>query len=1030
MIYGHALKAITPFSGTRGTLLTWQKGTTDFTRTLKEDDQQMKLKDIHQARWESLCFIYFYYYPTPAEEIVQPPTTPITANLPNTTTAASQPPTTTNADEPPARMDQDWVIPQLPLKREEPPLHSQPSTPTSKRLKIEGNFTTISTGYQNAHTMHWLLDRRRQQRLHNQQFWADCYEVPRWFSQMTMDMIIAKSMSEHADVQVQQGQPLVHQYSSRLRHFHLDLKGGCFMSVTAEDNIAEKDLPHIWPMVEEADAKEVAQFVQEKAFEKILLSEVPEGTVIVDGAWVRRWKNKLNKRIVKSRMCARGCFDPQKDILATRSTTASRLSQRLLVSTAAVMQEDPESWDVSGAFLKGLTFDRIRAILLKQGIKTPVRAVVLLPPWNVWRHLAAVDPQFHLEPWEIPLYGLWCLKPIYGLNDAPVAWQLSLGQFLQRQGGHHSKLDDSFYAWKNPKQSPALQGVLTTHVDDLAIVGNKPFMNKLYKAMCNEFGQISRDSLPFTHCGCQYSKTKTGLKIDQAAFAERLKPSDNPPGDDERDLTPAELTQFRSVLGGLLWMCSTRLDIIAEVGTLQSVVTKSKVKHLRQANQLVKKACSKDKLELGLHYRYFDKNTKYRIQCIHDASSASQGRNYAQEGIMVLLMPELPRHIIDQDEMTCSTSDVQKLCNYGHLLYAHGGKAKRISYSTSHAETLSAIGGVEASSMVSVRLTELWIAVENPSLQTLTAYQEQGSRLFPVDSATDCRDLFELCTGSRAVPQDKLQRFYILAIKEARATGRLRFFILTPTEYMLADGLTKSMTALKLLQFLSTGYVEFGNKEKHATQLRRLPILENFEEEDLFKDDQTIWKEATTKQKSMTVHGMTLMTCLGLTKRHLAAMIAFSAMLPTSAALGSDNKEEKENNFFFYVLLILAYAGIRMIELCITRAMQWLTTTTQKSSSSKRMSKSKKSSTSESMPSSPSSSSEPKRVPQKRLNLEDDGNLRARVITRPPEQIWLTNGGERYHLSRECQHMKAAIYGARKLTLCKTCDRTQSSSGV
>ena len=86
------------------------------------------------------------------------------------------------------------------------------------------------------------------------------------------------------------------------------------------------------------------------------------------------------------------------------------------------MREDPESWDVSGAFLKGLTFDRIREILLKQGVKTPVRAVVLVPPWNTWRHLATVDQQFHVEPWEIPLYGLWCLKPIYGLNDAPVAW--------------------------------------------------------------------------------------------------------------------------------------------------------------------------------------------------------------------------------------------------------------------------------------------------------------------------------------------------------------------------------------------------------------------------------------------------------------------------------------------------------------------------------------------------------------------------------------------------------------------------------
>ena len=176
---------------------------------------------------------------------------------------------------------------------------------------------------------------------------------------MTFDMAINHFNVRHEQVCERLCQPLVHQYSSKQRSFYVDLMKGCFVSMTAEDNIAEKDLPDIWPQVEEADAKEIAQFVHEKAFQKILLRDVPEGTVIIDGTWVRRWKLKSGKRIIKSRMCARGCFDPQKDLLATRSTTASRLSQRLLVSTAAVMREDPESWDVSGAFLKGLTFDRI-----------------------------------------------------------------------------------------------------------------------------------------------------------------------------------------------------------------------------------------------------------------------------------------------------------------------------------------------------------------------------------------------------------------------------------------------------------------------------------------------------------------------------------------------------------------------------------------------------------------------------------------------------------------------------------------------
>ena len=95
--------------------------------------------------------------------------------------------------------------------------------------------------------------------------------------------------------------------------------------------------------------------------------------------------------------------------------------------------------------------------------------------------------------------------------------------------------------------------------------------------------------------------------------------------------------------------------------------------------------------------------------------------------------------------------------------------------------------------MVSTRLTELWLPDAQPSLKTLTDYQENGSDLFPADFSTDCKDYWELCTGAKAVPQDKQQRLYVLAIKEARVTGRIRYMILTPTEYMLADPLTKPM---------------------------------------------------------------------------------------------------------------------------------------------------------------------------------------------------------------------------------------------
>ncbi|CAJ1350704.1 unnamed protein product, partial [Effrenium voratum] len=210
--------------------------------------------------------------------------------------------------------------------------------------------------------------------------------------------------------------------------FHVDTE----VDIIDHDGVVE-----VWPDVEAADLKEIEQFVNEGAFTKIYRSAWTDDMVFVDAIWVRKYKRLSDrKRIVKSRMCARGFLDDkQKDKLATRSTTATRLSQRLLLSQAAMNGFDLESLDVAGAFLKGFTFDKIQQILRQKGITTPTRKVVIFPPANVWRHLAKLSKDLAVDPHRIVDYGLLCNKPVYGLNDAPLAWQLCLHEYLEQIGG-------------------------------------------------------------------------------------------------------------------------------------------------------------------------------------------------------------------------------------------------------------------------------------------------------------------------------------------------------------------------------------------------------------------------------------------------------------------------------------------------------------------------------------------------------------------------------------------------------------------
>ena len=84
---------------------------------------------------------------------------------------------------------------------------------------------------------------------------------------------------------------------------------------------------------------------------------------LIDAVWVRRWKYdpKLGRKVIKSRLCGRGFLDKQKFDIQRHSSTASRLSQKLVVSVAQCHDDfDLESWDISTAFLQGLTFEELR----------------------------------------------------------------------------------------------------------------------------------------------------------------------------------------------------------------------------------------------------------------------------------------------------------------------------------------------------------------------------------------------------------------------------------------------------------------------------------------------------------------------------------------------------------------------------------------------------------------------------------------------------------------------------------------------
>ena len=799
ILFGRGLKAVLPPQFTRGVLMGWLENHHAFYIVENLSDQNMKLRNPQTVSSEDMCILYFYWYLVTAhEELATTASQPSRAPMEVTTRSLSTP----QGSEDSARME--VVETPKDLKRDPSTAPTLGDEPGGKRSRhLFNDHIDI-----NLRSLHWMMQRPRKCRFERHDVWTDPNE---WEGVRTKNTALAKE-------------------------YYTDLRTDENFKVDEDTaTLTEEQVLKNWAPFEESDRNELRQFIEQKVFNKVRLQDVPPEAVIVDATWVRKWKRQPSGALkAKSRMCARGFLDQQKRELPTRSTTATRLSQRILVSLAVNHDFELVSWDVAGAFLKGFSFDRVRRMLQEKGISIPKRTVIVIPPANVWRHFASMDPSFAIEEEELGHVGLLCQKPCYGLNDAPLAWQLCLHAALKEAGGAQSVLDDCFWFWKDTKGQ--LLAVLTTHVDDLGVAGTKKLLEQIFALLTQKFGKIAVQELPFVHCGTRYSRIPQGIKMDQEDFAMNLKTVEVDPSlADDKPLSPAEVTSLRSVLGGLLWLTSSRPDLIADVGVLQSRVHKATVSDLRTANGVVKKAKDKRFVQLGIVYKKLPLERGMRLVCIHDASAASKNRNYSQDGILILLMSDTLS--FRPEVHTLSGNDTHEAIYGGraHILWCHGAKAKRISYSTSHAETLAAISGLETASLVNLRLSEIQMTAKQPTLQMLAAVQE--SPVIPVDCMTDCRDLWELTCGTKTLPQDRSQRIYILAHREARLAGRLRWLIWVPTASMTADAFTKVMVSPALLLLLSSGIVHFRNEDKHVIQARRLPPREIIDEDDLLVGD-------------------------------------------------------------------------------------------------------------------------------------------------------------------------------------------------
>ena len=620
----------------------------------------------------------------------------------------------------------------------------------------------------------------------------------------------------------------------------------CF-SVSSDDTLTIDDMRRYWHLVEAADCSELANFVSHGVFAARTYSSSLHSNII-DMTWVRKWKKSTDKSgkdvwTIKSRLCGRGFLDRQKSEVSKHSSTASRLSHRLLCSIGMQHSYNFELYDISCAFLQGLAFKEMRSYALELGVELPVsRSVFVKPPANVWRHFRTLKaPGLIFSDSQSCLMILECLKAVYGLVDAPLLWQMALVHYLRKVlGGVSSCFDDNCIYWSD---SGILVLMVTIHVDDLLVTGTGEMMSWLHKQLEKRFGATKRCTMPFIHLGVKHSITSTGsLFLSQDEYLVKIPKvviePDRIACSDDTLLNTSEHHSFRSLLCSMLWVTVTRIDMALEVVLLQSSMVTPTMGDLRAANALLVKSI-KNSVSNGLHFVKI--SPPFRLNAIHDASAASKRSSYAYEGLIILLTHDADNKYPNSkgylDEAACNA-----YAGLGQPLVHSARKSKRISNSTSHGETLSAINASALVNLIALRFTELFcLSTFNvqPTNKLLLWIQENNLYILPCDMTTDCMDLFELVCGIKGVPNDKSQRLAIMVLREDRLAGRIRHFAHMPTANMLADGLTKVGVYPRLLHYCITGKWHLSGIADKPIRLKRCaPRKTDITEADLLSMNQ------------------------------------------------------------------------------------------------------------------------------------------------------------------------------------------------
>ncbi|GJZ82592.1 putative ribonuclease H-like domain-containing protein [Tanacetum coccineum] len=369
----------------------------------------------------------------------------------------------------------------------------------------------------------------------------------------------------------------------------------CFLSHQEPTKIAQALDDESWV---EAMQEELLQFKIQKVW---TLVDLPYGKKAIGTKWV--YRNKKDERGIvvrnKARLVAQGYKQEEGiDYDEVFAPVARIEAIRLFLAYASFMNFLVYQMDVKSAFLYGTIEEEV---------------YVSQPP-------GFVDPEFPEKVYKVE-------KALYGLHQAPRAWYETLSTYLLDNGFYRGQIDKTLFI-KRVKDDILLVQV---YVDDIIFGSTK-------KSLCTDFEQImhkrfqmsSMGELTF-FLGLQVKQKEDGIFISQDKYVgEILKKfgfssirTASTPMETNKALTKDEdgedvdVHLYRSMIGSLMYLTSSRPDIMFSVCACSRFQVQPKVSHLNAVKRIFRYL--KGRPNLGLWY---PKDSPFILEAFSDSDYA------------------------------------------------------------------------------------------------------------------------------------------------------------------------------------------------------------------------------------------------------------------------------------------------------------------------------------------------------------------------------------------------------------------------